>query len=377
MQDDAIAHRAQLLGLGSNTTYYYRVVTWAGNDAGSSDVSTLQTGAFPVAVPSFQVEGTGLVKQYVVVPLVNTNTVTIIDPTGTSVWAYPDQRGLSITRARLSADKASVWYNAVGPVGTSTPNSELVQVSIDGGVETSVPIPDLGPDFVELPDGAIAALVADVREVDGMSVRGDKIVEVRGGAITEAWSTWECFDPADVPGDDIATAWTNASALDFKGDAYYVSLRNFSSIVKVNKATRKCEWVLGSSGATLTLSGGEPFRHQQGFFVNPSPAASPKVAVMDNEGAGPSASRVVEYTLDPVAGTATESLNYAPAGLYTATLGEPTRLSTGLIVNWGAAGQLELLDAASQVTWKLVGAGTVFGYHHLVPSLYTGSIRTP
>jgi hypothetical protein len=191
------------------------------------------------------------------------------------------------------------------------------------------------------------------------------------------WSTWDCFDPAVVPGEDITQGWTRANALDFDAaqNAYYVSLGAFSSIVKVNRATRACEWVLGSTAATLTFSGGEPFRHQHQMFVQPG--AAPKVMLMDNDGAGANASRVVEYTLDLVAGTATQGVSYAPAGVYTANFGEPTRLPGFSFVNWGEAGQLETIDSATQVTWKLVGAGTVFGYHDLPDALYTGSVRTP
>lgn len=374
MLSEAKVHRAQLLGLTPNTTYYYRVVTWAGNDAGASDVATLQTGALPATVPAFQVEGSGL-PHYVVVPLVNTSTVVILDPAGSVVWAYADQRGLTITRARLSLDKSSVLYNAVGPAGTATPNSELVRVSLDGADETSVPIPDLGQDFVELADGAIATLVAEVQEVNGMSVRVDKIVEVRGSSITEVWSTRDCFDPAVTPGEDATQPWTNANALAFRDKSYYVSLGNFSSIAKVDPATRTCAWVLGSTGASLTLSGGEPFRHQHGMYIGEG--SNPKVMVMDNDGAGANASRVLEYTFDLTAGTATQSFSYAPAGIYTATFGEPTRLPGATLVNWGAAGQLELIDSANTVVWKLVGAGTVFGYHGTSLALYNGAVRTP
>src|SRR5690606_27254671 len=138
MQADAPAHTARLLGLTANTTYYYRVVTWVGsdavaltpNDAGASGIATLQTGAFPVAVPTFQVEGAGF-NRVVVAPLVNANTVVVLDAVGTVVWAYPDQSGLSITRARLSLDKGSVLYNAVGPQGVATPNSAVVRVPLD------------------------------------------------------------------------------------------------------------------------------------------------------------------------------------------------------------------------------------------------------
>lgn len=374
MQADANFHTTRLLGLAANSTYFYRIVTWQGNDAGASEVSTLQTGAFPVAVPTFQVEGTGM-ERVVVVPLVNTGTVVILDAAGTVVWAYQDTSGLQITRARLSLDKLSVLYNTVGPAGTPTPNAAVVRVSIDGTAPTPVTVPDMGSDFVELPDGAIAALAPDVRDMGGTLVRGDKIVEVRGGVATDVWSTWDCFDPATEPGDNIAVAWTDANALDYdkEEDKYYVGLKSFSSIAKVNRATRLCDWVLGTTGASLTATGGTPFLHQHQFEVRGSNAV-----VFDNEGAGANVSRVLKYTIDAAGNAATQTAAYAPATpLYTATLGEASLVPGATFVNWGAAGVIEQIDSMNVSQWRLTGAGTVFGYHDVPASLYDGSGRLP
>lgn len=382
MRADASAHTARLLGLTANTTYYYRVVTWVGNDAvaptpndaGASGIATLQTGAFPVAVPTFQVEGAGF-NRVVVAPLVNANTVVVLDAVGTVVWAYPDQSGLSITRARLSLDKGSVLYNTVGPQGVATPNSAVVRVPLDASATTPVTIPDLGPDFVEHPDGTLAVLAADLRDVAGTPVRGDKIVEITNGVATEVWNTWDCFDPATQPGEDITQGWTNANALDFEAaeNAYYVSLRSFSSIARIDRSTRTCTWVVGTTGATLTIAGGEPFRHQSQFQV-----AGARLVVMDNDGGGVNASRLVEYQLDLTAGTATQTSSYAPAtGIYTATLGEVTLIPGKTFVNWGAGGMLEQLTPMGEIEWRLIGAGTVFGYHDLPDSLYVGTVRKP
>lgn len=372
MQADANFHTTRLLGLAPNSTYFYRIVTWQGNDAGASEVSTLQTGAFPVAVPTFQVEGTGT-ERFVVVPLVNLNTVVIIDPRGAVVWAHQDTSGLQITRARLSLDKLAVLYNTVGPLGTPTPNAAVVRAPLDGTAPTVVTVPDLGSDFLELPDGAVAALVPDVRDMGGTAVRGDKIVEVRGGVATDVWSTWDCFDPAVDPGDNIAQAWTNANGLDFASGAYYVSLGNFSSIAKVNATTRTCDWVLGTSGADLMLTSGAPFVHQHQFEVNGT-----NVTVMDNDSGGTNVSRVVKYTIDATAKTATEVSSYAPATpLYAGTFGEASLVPQYTFVNWGAAGVLEQLDSMNASQWRLTGAGTVFGYHDVPASLYDGSGRLP
>jgi hypothetical protein len=67
-----------------------------------------------------------------------------------------------------------------------------------------------------------------------------------------------CFDPAVDQGDSSEQGWTFANALDYDSveGAYYLGLRNFSSIVKVSRATGECEWVLGTTASTFEFASG-------------------------------------------------------------------------------------------------------------------------
>lgn len=378
--DEAQAHRVNLVGLQPNSSYYYRVVTWGGGDAGLGSVGTFQTDAFAAELPAFTVEGTWQDRDHYVVTPLNRNTATIIDNQGRVVWARPDSSGLELQRVILSSDKQSVVYNAAGPIGTSSDSAALVRVSLDGASETPTPIPGLGPDFTELEDGTIAALVADVRDFQGSPVRGDKIVEIADGVVTDVWSTWDCFDPAQDPGEDIAQAWTLANALQYVAgqSAYYVSLGNFSSVVKVDRATGSCLWVFGSTASTVTLEEGEVFQHQHGSTVYESNSAL-HLLVMDNDGVGNATSRVLDYVIDEEALTATQSWDYtATPPLYTASLGQANKRTGNItFVSWGEAGVLERVDALKQIQWRLSAAGAVFGYHTLVDTLYDGPSRVP
>ena len=52
-------------------------------------------------------------------------------------------------------------------------------------------------------------------------------------------------------------------------DAYYVGIRNFSSIAKVESAPGTCEWVLGTYGATIKFAAGSArFLHEHQFEVS-------------------------------------------------------------------------------------------------------------
>jgi Arylsulfotransferase (ASST) len=227
-------------------------------------------------------------------------------------------------------------------------------------------------------DGTLAAIAFEDRmDTDGVTrIRGNKLVEVApDGTQRTIWTSWNCFDYATVKGDDPSQGWTFANALDYDAaaDAYYVGMRNFSSIAKVNRGTGACEWVLGTYGNTFTYAAGAPrFLHEHQFDVRGN-----HILVMDNDGAPGDVSRVLEYELDFTAMTATPVWSYtANPTVYTFVLGEPIRLADGgTFVNWSTAGQMERLDATGASIWKLnSGAGFAFGFQTLADTLYDGGV---
>ena len=300
--------------------------------------------------------------------------MTILNPEGEIVWYQTDDRDLDFYRARLSRDGKSVLYNAASISGNPAENSELVRVALDGSSQDSIPVPLLAHDFVELPDGTLAAMVVEYRDFQGQRLRGDQIVEVSpSGDLTPVWSSWDCFDPAVHQGDDPEQGWTFGNALDYDPteDAYYLGMRNFSSIAKIPRGARSCEWVLGLVASTFEFApGAARFLHQHQFQLRGN-----HLLVMDNDGS-PSQSRVLEYELDIERNVATQVWSYvANPSVYTFVLGEPTRFDNGdTFINWSAAGQMERVSAAGEVTWKLnAGIGFVFGFHTLAESLYPTS----
>jgi hypothetical protein len=385
----AETHAATLLGLRADTDYFYRVVASEPSAApASSGIAKLHTKPLPVGIPALTMTGTGL-DGFVVTPILGaTRAVIMLDREGKIVWyrcigkdaqgqpdcqaQEPAETRLESYRARLSQDGQSVVFNAAKISGEPSAMSELVRVSLDGSQTTSIPIPLLAHDFVEHPDGTLAAITFEDRDFEGTRFRGNTLVEVApGGAKRTVWTSWNCFDPAQIKGEDLALGWTFANALDFDpaADAYYVGFRNFNSIAKVNRASGACEWVLGAGGGTFTFAAGSArFLHQHQFQVRGN-----KILVMDNDGMGGRTSRLLEYELDLTAMVATQIWSYvANPPVYTFVLGEPWRLSDGrTFVNWSAAGQLELLDAAGTQLWKVnTSAGVVFGFHTLARDLY-------
>lgn len=372
----SLEHSQLLLGLRGDTAYSFRVITWDGREAGASSVLSVHTGDIPGKLPTFSQSGTGL-DQLVLLPLRGANPgVAIVDAMGEVVWYHLDASGLEPLRARLSADKSSVLYNEVS-VDEPDEASAIVRVALDGSQERSIAVPFLGHDFLELPDGRLAALTAEPN-ADG--VRDDSIVEVdRAGSVSKVWSVSDCFDPEQMPGDGSPSAWAYANALDYvdaaepNERAYYVGLRNFSSIVKVLPETGECSWVLGATGATLDFAADtQAFARQSGFDVYGN-----RVLVMDN-GVAQDSSRVVEYELDVAAGTATERESYfEPNGDNVGELGSATRLVDGKwFVDWADLGRAELVKDGTSV-WQLSAEGALFGYHTLAETLYAADSRRP
>lgn len=368
-------HSALLLGLTAATSYHYRAVSTDGAASVASGQATIRTGNLPVGLPILTTTGAGQ-SGFIVVPVVGAAVaVVVLNGKGEIVWYHSDDRRLDFYRARLAVDGKSLLYNAAKISGEPSPVSEIVRVGLDGTEMASVRIPFLAHDFVEHPDGTLAALAIEYRDFEGAQLAGNKVVEVApDGTQRTVWTSWDCFDPAVIKGDDIGQGWTFANALDYDAAAgvYYVGLRNFSSIARVNPKTRACEWVLGLGAPTLTFAPGAPrFLHQHQFQVRGN-----HVLLMDNDGAPGNASRVLEYELDLVAKTASLVGSYtASPSVYTFVFGEPLRFEDGsTFINWGAAGQMERLDSSGVSIWKLnTDAGFAFGFHTLTDSLYAGA----
>ena len=365
-------HERTLLGLKQDTDYHYRVVTHAEGATVAGDSAIIRTEHLPSVAPQLDVQGDGHTGFTLLPVLGATTAVSILDADGDVVWFHEDDRGLDVYRARLSVDGRSLLYNAASVVGDPEEDTELVRIALDGSSSSAIAVPLLAHDFVEHPDGTLAAIVVEYRDFEGAPLRGDSIVEIDAdGVLRTVWSAWDCFDPSEVTGDAIEHGWTFANALDFDPDedVYYLGMRNFSSIAKIDRGSGRCEWVLGSHGATLAFaSGSGRFLHQHQFEVH-----GDHVIVMDNDGLPGADSRVIEYALDLERGIATEVWSYvSDPPVYTFVLGEPTRLPGGdTFISWSAAGQLERVNADGESIWKANSKlGYAFGFHTLADALY-------
>ncbi len=359
---DPAAEHERVVLLRASTTWDIRPVC---DGAGEADAVTVTTGSLPGELPTTSVTGGGH-DRYSVLPVIgNTTAATILDPEGNIVWYRIDNRDLDIFRARLSRDGRSVLYNAASVSGDPADDSQLMRVSLDGSEVEAVDVPLLAHDFVELPDGTLAAVVVEFREYEGEDLRGDSIVEVApDGTLTTVWSAWDCWDPAETLGTDLEFGWTWVNTLDYDEarQMYLLGSRNFSSIIGVERDTGACAWAIGGTVATVELTGGSsPFLHQHQFELTPDD----HLIVFDNDGSAGMVSRVIEYDVDWDARSAEQVWSYtADPPVYTFVLGDVARMPDGdTLVDWSGSGQIQRVTPEGDVRWQLnTELGYVFGF---------------
>ncbi|MEE2751454.1 MAG: aryl-sulfate sulfotransferase [Myxococcota bacterium] len=365
-------HRAVLTGLPADRAVSYRLVLDDGEREQVGDTFMIETGSLPGWLPRLDVVGTDS-GAYMALPLLGTTSAAVIlSPEGEITWYHKDDSELDVYRVRVSQDGRSVIYNAGSVSGDPSDESRLVRVSMDGTSVEMIPVELLAHDFVEHLDGTLGALVVEYREVDGVEVRGDQVVEVDPeGNQSVVWSAWDCFSPEDHPGE--VTGWTFANALDFDSEeqAYTVGFRNQSSIVRVDRASGTCPWAIGGGMGTVALSAGSsPFLHQHQFVLEEE-----SLLVFDNEGSVGVESRVIEYNLDLEAAMAEEIWSYvASPPVFSFVLGDVARIAGGdILVTWSAAGQIDRVQPNGERVWQLnTELGHVFGFSTVLDEFQTG-----
>lgn len=307
LADDAST--ANLIGMPTDTEVFFELVQ-ADNDKVLGDGS-IRTGTLPADYTPYSVENPGKASAwngYVVTESLGSVTGPIIlDEAGNIVWWWQDSPDLITTAALISADRQSIWY-ITNPQTTVVETGELVRVALDGSGEERFEIPGVHHDFVEMPDGTMTLLSQDTRQKDDVAdAVGDRLLNVAAdGTYTEVWNIFDDWSEIswDITRDPKSPNWSHANVLHYSeaDDAYYMSFRNFESIVKIDRESRTTQWVLGGELTDFSFVGDEEgqFQKQHGFELLPD-----GILIFDDGDAKRGWSRGVEYTLDFNAMTAT------------------------------------------------------------------------
>ncbi len=367
---------AFLHGLVPAEDHQVRAVVLVDGTPYASESITLTAGAANNGLPGLTVGGDGDDADadaggYLLTSiLTHPSTAVVMDTHGNYVWWYqPDQDQELIPRAHISRAGDSVimmlWDSAPNAPDTAVPR--LLEVGFDGREIRDLPLPGAHHDFVELPDGTLAVILQDVREVDGRQVIGDTIREISpNGDEVEVWSAWDelTFDTfLQVPPEgDID--WTHANAIDYDEvrDVYHLSLHGLPSIVEIDRASGELNWVMGGMESDFVSDTGGfiPLDGQHQFQV-----LGDRILVFNNGVYMTGYSEAVEWQLDPEAGTVEVVWSYCSTPpLLSFTMGDASRMEGGdTLITWATAGRIDRVTPEGEIAWSVGGAlGGGFGY---------------
>ncbi len=366
-----------LVGLKPSREYQAQAVVLVDGVEHRSELLTVQTNALPMALPQIELtvdehddgrDGyllTSTISEY--------SIVMVLDGDGEPVWWHstPDTMGL-VTRTVIAHDGESVLYLFEHPAQeVDVAQSDLVRVRLDGTDEQRIVVPGGHHDFVELPDGTVAVLTYEERDVgDGGVLIADAITEIApDGTFEVVWRAMDeiPFDEQFIEGlDDWQMGWTHANAIDYDEDAdvYHVSLRNLDTIVTVDRGSRTMIRMIGGVDSDYEVVGeGRLFASQHQFEM-----VDGGLLVFDNGAPEQYHSRAVEVALDDDAGTAEVVWSHmtAPA-VYVPTLGDVSLTpDSDRLVTWSTAGQVDVVAPDGTVRWQLnlgLGAGLAYTVH--------------
>ena len=368
--DDDV-YQALVLGMKPARDYQLRCALVADGETLLSDAETITTGPAPASLPEFElaVIDPELVNDgYIVTSILSSPPAAIvIDRDGDFVWWYQEDEGFPppMARVRLTRDDTSmVFQMPSNGADTWSDPDDVLRIALDGSEAQIFEVVAEHHDFVDLPDGNIAHIMFDYRELEGYPdpIVGDQIVEVQpDGTETTVWSVWDHaeFDPEQVD-TTIDTGWSHSNALDYdpEEDVYYIGIRNFNAIWKVDRATGDLLWSLG--GKEPTYEPEDPFIHQHQFHVEDG-----MITVFDNGLEENLESRAIRYSLNDETGVAEVEWEYiANPPVFCYGLGDVHHFADGnTLVTWSTAGQIDEVTADGELVWQLNSSlGGAFGY---------------
>jgi hypothetical protein len=287
----------------------------------------------------------------------------ILDADGDYVWWYNPSGGITDwVRARFTADGKYMLIangNVPGPN-----NGTLVKVSLDGLDETVYPLNARHHDVTVLPNSDIITYFE--YETTGTGTC-DRLMEMSPDG-----SSREVFKIRDHFGDRAAQGeWCHANAVNYipSQDAYYLSVLNFNSILKINRSTGELIWVFGGQDSDFpNVSWNAQHQHH---------VLDGSILIFNNRGDGSGGgfntpSRAVEFTIDETQHTAEEKWSYSSGTLSSMSMGDAKRLPNGnTLVVFSTAGAAHEVDSTGnllrEISWGMNGA---VGYVEWRTSLY-------
>ncbi len=286
--------------------------------------------------------------------------IQVLDGDGRLVWAYEDPgENVAVMRVAPSRDGRAILYNRFPlllATGDFSTNAWIVRVPLDGGPPEEMLVPWGHHDFYEHPDGTLAVLTFDEREVDGQTIRGDSIIEIApDGSQREIWNSWDSFPfvESEVSFMGDADYWPYANTLEFDEDngTYTIGLKVADCIFNLDRDSLEVNWQVGGPDSEYSFQGeGALMKEQHGHQV-----VGDELLVFDNREPSDGSSRGVSFQLDHGSKTVTQNWErYTDPPRFSLVGGDMLRAPNGnTMVVWSLLGMIEELDPEGELVATL------------------------
>ena len=361
--------RTLLLGLKPSSGYHFRIVANSGGAGYASNDFSLKTGAMPTGLPSKIVDIDSPDEMGDEFKLMSTFSAAkdyafILDKDGDYVWWYSpiSVRETDWVRARMTYDGK---YMLIANGNVPGPNSgTLVKVSMDGEEESSYSLSTRHHDVTVLPFDDIIAYIEYDDSGPGIC---DRIMEMTpDGGQREVFNLRDYFSHHAVSDDE----WCHSNAINYveREDAYYLSVLDFNSIIKIDRTSSELIWVFG--GEDSDFDGVAWVAQHQHQVLEDS------ILLFNNlgeDGGGfNTGSRAIEYSIDEATMQAELIWEYSSGNLSSMAMGDAKRLDNGnTLVVYSASGTIHEVDEKGRLLGSISwGMGGTVGYVTPRRSLY-------
>jgi hypothetical protein len=402
------SHAASVLGATALTEVYYRVVNLLDGKenecVGNTSTLNSPSNIANLNIDSYDADLASEEPYLLGTAMLDDSSIVAIDREGNTVWYKSVPRDILTTEVAFAHGSNDLVYNSyadsydidIGEVYRITPDHEEVAVTrIEEGHHF----------FEELPDGTIAYMKIDVRDVipgkswtiddcdkelrstnkDGVevcSVVGHEIVEVPadGGDPVTLLSTFDFLEV--IPYDDWnlgfypqGMSWLHSNALNYDADrdTYMWSFAGYDTFVEVSRDGSLVR-TFGDFGdykpnmkSIPAYDDGFDFQHDPHWTVD----GTILTFVYDDD----NGCYAVEFEVDDKTKMLNEVWSYGrDLNLRAHALGMARRLKNGnTLVNWGTAGVVREVTPSGEIAWEAYSnSGTFFGSTQMVSDLYAG-----
>ncbi len=315
--------------------------------------ASITTASLPSTVPHLVLDGStpAISEPYILTSTFDVNqgaTLVMETLSGDVVWWEALPTDHIATAAHYDAANQQIYAVEATPDGVG---ADFMIASLAGPTQRWA-VTNAHHDSLLLGDGRYLLTVSEERTIDGDLILGDDLVafDTADGSTEVLWSAFDQLpivqnDGWNLRTPDGAADWTHINGLyqDPATGKIYASLYHDHSILQIDATTWQTDWILGGPSTQFSVD--------LGFGPQHSPFHSGNTLWMFDNGTDVTAgSRLLAYSLDETAMTATRSWMYqADPPVFDVILGSIALTDDATIASWGDVGQVRILDSTDAV----------------------------